>query len=567
MAKPLAAGAVHKGSTNECFRPTKLFIGGITRNTTTKQLRDHFSTYGRVLDCVAMRQPDGRPRGFGYVTLDSPQAADRCFASPQIVDGRVVDLKRAVPEGDMDSAPTTRLHTPGKASVVPHAAVCWPPHWSCARPIHAVVPDCMELLSISCGGTPSGLLSTSGTPTGILSTTRTPSGLLSTRPSQFPHWQDPGLPETPTGGTLSASAAEFVPVASTALEVPEQVPEDKPAVRERSVLGDITNKQLGTAAEKTVAKTLDAGDQAKEPMFVKQPKDARSFRQAPNLQIDTHDIYQDGISEGLLSPPGLEFPRATSSAQETEDEEDEDEDEEEEEEEEEDKEGEDDSEGEENNDSANRPLPSIGSADHASGNCKRCNFFPKGRCQNGLNCTFCHLPHDKRKPSRQEKRERKAQLHGEGDALIGGHVNPAALEDDEVQRIMAYPMFPGMPAMQTTKLPTPLALPNNVIPCFGSSPVAPPPGLSQNHFAFATQPATVHWQPDEEVSPVKAATPTQWTSAYSKSLLSTVPLSPAAPACAAAAQPAQQVQQTEDQLVQAQPKKVMVTMATQTEQS
>jgi hypothetical protein len=141
MTSPLAVGAVQKGSTNECFRPTKLFIGGITRNTTTKQLRDHFAAYGRVLDCVAMRQPDGRPRGFGYVTLDSPQAADRCFTSPQIVDGRVVDLKRAVPEGDMDSAPTTRLHTPGKASVVPQAAVCWPPHWTYARPIHAVAPD------------------------------------------------------------------------------------------------------------------------------------------------------------------------------------------------------------------------------------------------------------------------------------------------------------------------------------------------------------------------------------------------------------------------------------------
>mmetsp|Transcript_151200 Transcript_151200/g.483842 ORF Transcript_151200/g.483842 Transcript_151200/m.483842 type:complete len:510 (+) Transcript_151200:79-1608(+) len=78
-------------------RPVKLFIGGLTPNTTTKQLRDHFSQYGRILDCVAMRQPDGRPRGFGYVTLDSPAAADLCLAEPQVVDGRVLDMKRAVP--------------------------------------------------------------------------------------------------------------------------------------------------------------------------------------------------------------------------------------------------------------------------------------------------------------------------------------------------------------------------------------------------------------------------------------------------------------------------------------
>merc|ERR550532_2649772 len=91
-------------------RPAKLFIGGITRHTTTKQLRDHFSRYGRVLDCVAMRQPDGRPRGFGYVTLDSQAAADRCLAEPQVIDGRVVDMKRAVPEGSGASTNSMGQH-------------------------------------------------------------------------------------------------------------------------------------------------------------------------------------------------------------------------------------------------------------------------------------------------------------------------------------------------------------------------------------------------------------------------------------------------------------------------
>lgn len=79
-------------------RPTKLFVGGISRRTTTKQLRDHFSKYGRVLDCVAMRQPDGRPRGFGYVTLESPEAAELFLREPQLLDERIVDVKPAVPD-------------------------------------------------------------------------------------------------------------------------------------------------------------------------------------------------------------------------------------------------------------------------------------------------------------------------------------------------------------------------------------------------------------------------------------------------------------------------------------
>lgn len=65
------------------------------------------------------------------------------------------------------------------------------------------------------------------------------------------------------------------------------------------------------------------------------------------------------------------------------------------------------------------PLPSIGSASHAVGECRRCNFFPKGRCQNGYDCTFCHFPHEKQKLSRQEKRERREvaqRARGENDS-------------------------------------------------------------------------------------------------------------------------------------------------------
>lgn len=41
-------------------------------------------------------------------------------------------------------------------------------------------------------------------------------------------------------------------------------------------------------------------------------------------------------------------------------------------------------------------LPSIGSAGHFNGTCKRCCFHEKGRCQNGAACLFCHFPHEKR---------------------------------------------------------------------------------------------------------------------------------------------------------------------------
>lgn len=41
-------------------------------------------------------------------------------------------------------------------------------------------------------------------------------------------------------------------------------------------------------------------------------------------------------------------------------------------------------------------LPSIGSIGHFAGQCSRCCFHPKGRCQNGYDCRFCHFDHEKR---------------------------------------------------------------------------------------------------------------------------------------------------------------------------
>merc|ERR1712187_44812 len=38
--------------------------------------------------------------------------------------------------------------------------------------------------------------------------------------------------------------------------------------------------------------------------------------------------------------------------------------------------------------------PSLGSGTHEEGTCKRCCFFPRGRCTNGYECQFCHYDHE-----------------------------------------------------------------------------------------------------------------------------------------------------------------------------
>jgi len=47
-------------------------------------------------------------------------------------------------------------------------------------------------------------------------------------------------------------------------------------------------------------------------------------------------------------------------------------------------------------------LPSVGSVGHFEGECKRCAFYPKGRCRNGKDCAHCHFSHEPR--SRLRKR-------------------------------------------------------------------------------------------------------------------------------------------------------------------
>merc|ERR1719453_1699530 len=81
-------------------------------------------------------------------------------------------------------------------------------------------------------------------------------------------------------------------------------------------------------------------------------------------------------------------------------------------------------------------LPSIGSLKHSIGECKRCNFYPKGRCQNGYDCQFCHLPHEKRKPSRQEKRERRAAwLSANGGEDVDREMDDDSEDGDEPEAV------------------------------------------------------------------------------------------------------------------------------------
>eukprot|EP00971_Amphidinium_carterae_P114970 2277316-Amphidinium_carterae.1 len=101
---------------------TKLFLGGISPLTSTEVIRDHFNQYyGEVLDAIAMQTRDGKHRGFGFVTLESEEAAEIALAEEVVIDGRVIDMKRADGKGGPDGprAPAPRAEEFGFGAAPP----------------------------------------------------------------------------------------------------------------------------------------------------------------------------------------------------------------------------------------------------------------------------------------------------------------------------------------------------------------------------------------------------------------------------------------------------------------
>mmetsp|Transcript_60286 Transcript_60286/g.118577 ORF Transcript_60286/g.118577 Transcript_60286/m.118577 type:complete len:441 (-) Transcript_60286:85-1407(-) len=81
----------------EQCHPRKIFVGGLAHKTTTQNLRDYFARFGTIVDAVVLRWPDGRSRGFGYVTFSEVGTASSVLQESHKVGGRDVDVKRAVP--------------------------------------------------------------------------------------------------------------------------------------------------------------------------------------------------------------------------------------------------------------------------------------------------------------------------------------------------------------------------------------------------------------------------------------------------------------------------------------
>ncbi|CAI9296399.1 unnamed protein product [Lactuca saligna] len=77
---------------------SKVFVGGLSWETTEDVLREHFGKYGKIMDAViAKDRITGTSRGFAFVSFSEASTLDEVLLNTHTILGRTVEVKKAVP--------------------------------------------------------------------------------------------------------------------------------------------------------------------------------------------------------------------------------------------------------------------------------------------------------------------------------------------------------------------------------------------------------------------------------------------------------------------------------------
>ena len=90
--------SIKKGSKSKPSRSSsQLFVGGLAPDVTEKHMRELFSNFGSLIECRIMKYEDQNSRGFGFITFEDDDSANRVLKMESIyLKGKQIECKLAM---------------------------------------------------------------------------------------------------------------------------------------------------------------------------------------------------------------------------------------------------------------------------------------------------------------------------------------------------------------------------------------------------------------------------------------------------------------------------------------